>query len=250
MILGIMQPYFFPYLGYFDHINVCDRWVVFDVAQYIRRGYVNRNRILHPRPQGGKEWQWIIAPVKKHSRNTLIKDIQVTDGTQWKKKIIGQLNHYKKRAKNYSDTVTFIEECFDTEDTSLARLNVRIMQHCCHKLGIAFEYSIFSEMNLNIGSVNEPGEWALRISEAMGADEYVNPPGGRHLFDPEKFRKIGCKLTIREPAVFAYKPNGFPFVEHLSIIDVMMWNSVEEIRVFLKKHKELGTGKTLNTISK
>lgn len=245
MILGIMQPYFFPYLGYFDHINVCDHWVVFDTAQYIRHGYVNRNRILHPNPQPGKQWQWFIVPLQKYARDAAIKDILVEAGDKWKKKIIAQLNHYRKKAwANYRGTVSFIEDCLDTDETSLSRLNVRIMDRFCRKVGIPFEYSIFSEMDVAIGSVNDPGEWALRISEAMGADEYVNPPGGRSLFDPEKFRSIGCKLTIREPEVFAYKPNGFPFVEHLSIIDALMWNSVERISTFLRERKQKGTGKS------
>ena len=72
--LGIMQPYFFPYLGYFDLINRTDRWIVFDTAQYIRHGWVNRNRILH----SDSEWQYILVPLKKHSRKAAIKDIAVT----------------------------------------------------------------------------------------------------------------------------------------------------------------------------
>jgi len=239
MILGIMQPYFFPYLGYFDHINVCDHWVVFDTAQYIRHGYVNRNRILHPAKQSGKEWQWIVAPVQKHSRNIAIKDVQVAEGNDWKTRIIGQLGHYKNRAfKNYVGTVSFVEECLYTENISLAELNVRIMENVCRKLGIRFEYSIFSKMDLKIESVNNAGEWALRIAEAMGADEYVNPSGGKNLFDPEKFRKIGCKLTIRDPEVFVYETSDYPFVPHLSIIDVLMWNSVDDIVAFLQKRKK------------
>ena len=78
MKLGIMQPYFFPYLGYFDLIHSVDKWVVFDTPQYIRHGWVNRNRILHPE----SDWQYIIVPLKKHPRNTPIKEIEIADGIE------------------------------------------------------------------------------------------------------------------------------------------------------------------------
>ena len=79
MKVGIMQPYFFPYLGYFDLINRVDKWIVFDTPQYIRHGWVNRNRILHPH-QG---WQYIVVPLKKHDRDTSINQIETADPTEW-----------------------------------------------------------------------------------------------------------------------------------------------------------------------
>ena len=94
MKLGIMQPYLFPYLGYFDLIHCTDRWIVFDTAQYIRHGWINRNRILHPT----SGWQYFIIPVKKQSRNTPICDIQVSDNPGWRARVLGQLEHYRKRA--------------------------------------------------------------------------------------------------------------------------------------------------------
>ena len=75
MKLGIMQPYFFPYPGYFALIAQVDRWVVFDTPQYMRHGWVNRNRILHP----GSGWQYIVAPLVKHRRSTSIRDIRLAD---------------------------------------------------------------------------------------------------------------------------------------------------------------------------
>ena len=80
-----MQPYFFPYIGYFSLINYVDKLVVFDTAQYIKQGWMNRNRILQP----NKAWQYIIVPVKKHKHDTAIKDIKIVSGDKWKKKIMG-----------------------------------------------------------------------------------------------------------------------------------------------------------------
>ncbi len=94
MRLGIMQPYFFPYIGYFDLIHQSDRWVVFDTVQFIRHGWVNRNRILHPYDG----WQYIALPTRKHAQKTDIKDVLIADREQAFNKILGQLQHYKKKA--------------------------------------------------------------------------------------------------------------------------------------------------------
>ena len=80
MKLGIMQPYFFPYLGYFDLINYSNRWIIFDTVQYIRHGWINRNRILKP----GEDWQYISVPLVKHQREILIKDVEISANQDWK----------------------------------------------------------------------------------------------------------------------------------------------------------------------
>ena len=113
MKLALMQPYFFPYLGYFDIINSVDKWVVFDNAQYIRRGWIHRNRILHPR----KGWQYIVVPIKKHSHKTVIKDIMIDNEQNWKRKIIRKLQHYKKKAPYFDETIAFVEDCLAIEDS-------------------------------------------------------------------------------------------------------------------------------------
>lgn len=231
MKLGIMQPYFFPYLGYFDLINYSDLWIVFDTVQYIRHGWVNRNRILHPE-QG---WQYIVVPLKKHSRDTVIRDIEIADGPMWHQRILGQNQHYKKKAPYFRETYRFVEECLAIEERSISRLNVAILEKVCLHLGIPFEYEYFSEMQLELDSVVEPGDWALRISEKIGAEEYVNPPGASAIFDSSKFEASGIKLTIRKLPSLEYACSGYEFVPGLSIIDVLMWNPPDKVKEYLDK---------------
>lgn len=234
MILGIMQPYFFPYLGYFDLINCSEKWIVFDTAQYIRHGWVNRNRILHPT----KGWQYIIAPIKKSKREDVISSVEINDQIDWQRKILGQLQHYKKRARYFDETIHLVNECLDLEETNTSRLNTIILGKLCNHLGISFQYEYFSEMDLEIGPVGGPGEWALRISEALRATEYVNPPGGREIFDVSKFDSLGIKLTIRDMSPFVYDCRTYQFEKGLSIIDVLMWNSPEEVKAYLDSQKQ------------
>lgn len=229
MKLGIMQPYFFPYLGYFDLILHTDRWIVFDTPQYIRHGWVNRNRILHP----DTGWQYVTVPLRKHSHLAAIKDIEINETLPWRQTIFGQLTHYRRRAPYYEATVAFVHDCLDCQETSLARLNVRILERVCTLFRIPFEHQAHSEMDLPLGPVNGPGEWALRISEALGATEYLNPPGGEMLFDPGAFAATGITLTIRHPPSMTYHCRGYGFEPNLSVIDVLMWNKPEDIADFL-----------------
>jgi len=229
MKLGIMQPYFAPYLGYFDLIRRCDQWVVFDTAQYIRHGWVNRNRVLHPTT----DWQYLIVPLQKHSRETPIKDIKVIAGSEWRSRILGQLQHYRGKAPHYQPVVDMVSRVMAANTASLTQLNVLFLQHCCERLGLRFNFQVFSAMNLPLPEITDPGHWALEISSALKASEYLNPPGGKDLFKPDDFRARGIKLTIQEPHPFTYSTPGYRFQPDLSVIDVMMWNSPAEITAHL-----------------
>jgi hypothetical protein len=227
MILGIMQPYFFPYLGYLNLIKRSDRWIVFDEVQYIHKGWMNRNRILHP----SKDWQYINAPIRDRHRGILIKDVLVNNQIDWRGKIVRQLSHYRA-APFYSDVISLVEECLSAEE-SLSRLNTHILDRICNYIGIPFNYEYFSEMNLQIGEIHGPGDWALEISKSLSADEYINPPGGEHLFDADAFREANIKLTIADQPLMEYACGKFNFIPGLSVVDVLMWNSREKINEHL-----------------
>ena len=229
MKLGIMQPYFFPYIGYFQLINYADKWVVFDVVQFIRHGWINRNRILKP----SEGWQYITVPLKKYRRETPIKDILISGETDWQDRIFRQLEHYKKKAPYYSQVLEYLEDCFSTKDTNILDLNIISLKKTCKYLGIKFDYSVFSEMNLEIDPVSHPGEWALKISEALNASEYVNPPGGREIFNKKQFEEANIDLNFLEVNLKEYNQRRSTFEDGLSMIDVMMFNSPEEINEFL-----------------
>lgn len=247
MKLAIMQPYFFPYLGYFDLINRSDAWIVFDTGQYMRHGWVNRNRILHFRLSPTTSWQFIIVPLKKHRCVTPINQIETKPYDQWRARILGQLQHYKNIAPGYVLASGLVEDCLSCGETNLSRLNVIALRKTCEKLDIPFNYQIFSEMKLKLGPVNGPGDWALRISEAVHATEYINSPGGVKLYDPVIFAASGIKLTIQRPFEYEYECRGYQYQPGLSVVDTLMWNSPETIRAHLNKLKSLTNSNELNT---
>lgn len=235
MKIGIMQPYFFPYLGYFSLIKNTDKWIVFDTVQYIDKGWMNRNRIIHPTKL---ESTYITVPLKKHSREILIKDVEISMESSFKEKILNQLEMvYKKRAKYYNEVYKLVEESLNYNTNKLSDMNTFSLKNTCEYLGIEFNYEIYSKMDLKIDEVNHPGEWALNICKELKASEYLNPPGGIELFDNEKFENEGINLNFLQINLEPYEQKKKEFIPGLSIIDVMMFNSRENILEMLDNYK-------------
>ena len=229
-----MQPYFFPYLGYFSLIKHTDKWVVFDTVQYIKRGWINRNRILSS-SKGGTAF--ITVPIINQSRNMLIKDSLIDNTQRWKKKIFGQIDYYKKKAPFFYETKSILENILSHETTRICMLNIIALKKICEYLEIDFDYSIFSENTMGINSVNEPDEWALEISKKMGANEYINAIGGKSFFNNEKYEREGISLKFLKQKFDVYKSFNQEFLPALSIIDVMMFNSTETINKMLDNYE-------------
>ena len=232
MKLAIMQPYFFPYIGYWQLIHAADRFVLFDDAQYMRHGWVNRNRILKP----GGGWQYILVPLKKHEVTESIKNVHAHPDKKWRELIIAQLAHYIKKARYFDETNELVRETlFSNNEQSIAAINFAIINKLCEYLDIKKEIIVSSEQNFDYSNVGDAGEWALRISEQMGASEYINPAAGAELFDREKFSSSNIRLSFLKPREIVYSQRG-DFEPSLSIIDVLMFNGIEGTKELLKNY--------------
>ena len=232
MKLGIMQPYFFPYIGYWQLIHATDRFVLFDDVQYIRHGWINRNRIINPR--GG--WQYIRVPVAKHEHTELIRNIAAHADDPWRGKLLGQLEHYRRRAPYYRETVDIVRTVLgNLDDLRICRINLAILRHICGVLGVDREFLVSSECGFSYGAVADAGEWALRIAEQLGASEYINPISGIELFDPAKFAASEIALSFLQPDEITYQQRG-DFEPSLSIIDVLMFNGIEGAKALLTRY--------------
>lgn len=218
MKLGIMQPYFFPYAQQFRHIAQCDVWIVFDTPKYSRKSWINRNRIADR--QAG--WSYISAPVVKGASNRAIRDAALAD-VDWRNAIRDKLKVYAASAPCYAETLEIVEACIGPESVTIADLNTRILREICNSLSIKTPIERLSSMPLDLPAEADPGEWALLISEAVGADVYSNASGGRQLFDPELYRSRGVALEFYEPRTLVYETPGFVFTPDLSVIDTIMW---------------------------
>ena len=225
MRLAIMQPYFFPYLGYYSLIKKSDNFILFDTVQFIRRGWIERNRILKPT----EGWQYIGVPLVKKPLLTPIHEMEIKVHEDWKGKLMLQLEHYKKRAPFYRETLSVIKESLNINTSSIVKLNENILKKTCEYIEIPLKISVFSEMNLIIGKVNHPGEWALNITKSLGGKEYINPTGGVDIFKREQFTDSGISLHFLGNNLATYNQRRSVFEPGLSIIDVMMFNEPKAI---------------------
>ena len=231
MRLGIMQPYFFPYIGYFQLMNAVDQWIVFDTPQYIRHGWVNRNRILS---HGTNVWKYITVPIQKCSRNTPILSVKISD-RDWQTELSRSFDFYSARKAPYvEETIGFVEKSIAGNYELLSDLLVATLNETLQHLEIDTPLLRFSEMNIELGDIEHPGQWALKISQAVGASVYINPPGGREIFDDREFAQAAIDLQFLEPNLEEYDQGRDDFTSGLSIIDCLMFNGKDKVREMVK----------------
>lgn len=234
MTLAIMQPYLFPYIGYWQLIQNSDEFIFFDVVQYNKRSWMNRNRILHPdKPD---EFQYITVPVEKHLKGTLIKDVFINNHETWKEKILGQLTVYKKlKAPFYSEVSNLIEQIFEKEYESFLSLSIESTKQICEYLNIEFKYRIASEIDFDKNIVHNPGDWALSICKYLNVKNYINPYGGCEIFDEDKYTQNGVDIKFIKSNLTPYKQSWRKeFQAGYSIVDVLMFNDKATIKMILK----------------
>lgn len=230
MKLGIMQPYPFPYIGYFELIARVDRWIAFDVVQYNRHSWMNRNRILHP----AHGWQYFTIPVRKAAHGTRLTAVSVADRDEAERRILAQLDHYRRRAPYHGVVTDIVRDTFSrTRSDGLVALSLASLAAVTERLGIPFAAERCSALELALDDVEHAGQWALRIASALGASEYLNPPGGRELFRDDEWRAAGIRLSFTRMNQLRYDCKPYAFHENLSILDVLMWCSLGEINAYL-----------------
>jgi hypothetical protein len=183
-------------------------------------------------------WQYIRVPLQKHARHTLIKDILIDNTIGWRERIIAQLQHYKKKAPYYSTTLDLIKDIFSDDFLDIVSLNHAVLRKTNAHIGIKKDIEIFSRMNIQIDPVEAPGEWALNICRSIGnVHEYWNPLGGIKIFDPVKYKQNDIQLKFHSVKSKEYFQNRYLFEPGLSIIDVLMFNSKEEINNMLDNYE-------------
>lgn len=230
--LALMQPYFFPYIGYFMLIKHSDAFVILDAVQYIKDGWIKRNRILKP---SRDDWQYVTVPVKKFHETTKIKDIEIDNTKEWKKKFFAQLSHYKSVSPYYAEVMDLLEYCLSIETNSINKLNGFILASVCDYLGITTPISFFSDYSPLERTPSYPDEWSLFFCKKYNYDRYINAPGGMSFFRKEQFLASDIKLEFIKPIRCEYSQRNINFISELSIIDLLFFNSKQQIDFYLQQ---------------
>ena len=232
MKVAVMQPYLFPYLGYFQLVNAVDTFVFADDVNYIKRGYINRNRILFQ-----DEKQYITVPCIKVSQNKLINEIQVAIETKgYPENILLTINHVYKKAPFFTDVFPIIESIFHSDNYNISTLAAASVEAVSKYLEINVDFK-FSSLSFGHTKGQDKSIRLINITKELGSDSYINPKGGDVLYDKEFFDGHGVNLDFLIAQVSPYTQFKNDFVPDLSIIDVIMFNSIEETKLLLNQYK-------------
>ncbi len=229
--LAIMQPYFFPYVGYFQLINAADLFIVYDNVKYTKKGWINRNRFL----LNGKDAVFSI-PLRKDSDSLGISDREISPDFK-KAKLLNQIREAYRRSPYFERTFSLVERIVLEKETNLFRFILNSIRQACESLAIGTEIVVSSSLQIDHSLAGE--DKVLELCKHVGADVYINPIGGQELYSKEDFGAHGIDLKFLKTRPFEYRQFGGPFVPSLSIIDVMMFNSPDAIRECLDSNYEL-----------
>lgn len=230
MKLAIMQPYIFPYIGYFQLIKAVDKFVLYDDVNFINRGWINRNRIL----VNGKDSMFTI-PLKDASQNKLINEIDVNWDKNWKSKFLKTIEQSYKKAPFYSEVLLIIEKSIEADGGQFSKVVEQNLRLICEYLAIKTE--IISSSSIYQNTDKKAQERILDICSQENANHYINPIGGLELYDKEVFTKENMVMNFMKSKSVEYTQFKNDFVPWLSIIDVLMFNSKAEINKFLDNYE-------------
>ncbi|MDR2955145.1 MAG: WbqC family protein [Prevotella sp.] len=229
MTIGIMQPYFLPYIGYFQLMNAVDKYVIYDNIQYTKKGWINRNRIL----QNGKD-VLITIPVEKDSDYLDIKDRNVSQNFD-KKKLLNQIRESYRKAPYFQEIMPLIEDIVNYEECNLAKYIYNSIDKIRIFLGINTELIVSSTIDTDHSLKGQ--DKVIALCKTLDAKNYYNAIGGQALYDKDEFAKENINLNFLSSNPVEYKQFKNEFIPWLSILDVMMFNSVDEIGKMLDDYK-------------
>ena len=227
MRVAIMQPYFLPYIGYFQLINAADTFVVYDNIQYTKKGWINRNRFLCNHMDAV-----FSIPLKKDS-DFLNVDQREIAASYDRAKLIHQLRAAYQKAPYFSEAMSVIESVIRHPETNLFRYIRQSIVAVCEYLNI--HSKIVDSSTIDIDHSLKAQNKVIAICEALGASVYVNPIGGTSLYSTATFAERGMDLQFLKSTPFEYPQLGKPFVPWLSILDVMMFNAREVTEASVKE---------------
>ena len=228
MKVAIMQPYLFPYIGYFQLMNAVDEFVIYDNIQFSKKGWINRNRIL----VNGTD-AYLTLPLKKDSDYLDVKDRYLSD--DWnieRKKITNRITESYRKAPNYITVFPIIEEIINFENKNLFQFILNSLMLINKYLDIKTPLIPSSTIAINHELKSE--KKVIALCKARQSEIYINPIGGIELYDKEEFKSEGIELKFLKADNIIYPQFKNEFVPFLSIIDVMMFNTKEEIKHYLQ----------------
>lgn len=225
-MIAVMQPYIFPYLGYYQLVNVADAFVLYDDVNFIKGGYINRNNIL---VDGAA--QRFTLPVPGASSNKKICDLSFSPDV---KKILKTISQTYSKAPFYSDVYPLIEMVLQAEDRSITSVCQLGIKSVFDYLGI--EKKIIKSTDLVYDRGASPADRLIEITKSFEDSVYVNSIGGQALYDKDYFDARGVELKFLKMKLVQYSQAEDEFIPNLSMIDVLMWCEPTFVKKLLNEY--------------
>ncbi len=222
MKVAIMQPYFLPYIGYFQLIGAVDLFIVYDNIKYTKKGWINRNRML----VNGVDVMFSL-PLKKESDSLQVVQRNLAADFNPEKLLNGWRGAYA-RAPYFEETFALLERIVRNQEKNLfGFIHSSIVDTCSH-LGLGSEIRVSSDIAIDHELKGE--DKVIALCEAVGARTYINATGGLDLYSSSRFQSHGIDLRFIQSVQFEYPQFGATFVPWLSIVDTLMFNSLDALR--------------------
>lgn len=232
MRIAVMQPYLFPYIGYWQLIHAADVFVLLDDVNFIKRGFINRNSILL-----NNEAYRFTVPLEKASQNKLISEMKLNFPLKEKERFLARISNAYGKAPYYGAVIPLIRGIICNPEEDLTEYIAQSIREICTYLGIKKIFYKSSEIEKD--SRFKGQDRIMEICKRLGAQEYINPCGGRELYSHAEFEKNDIKLYFLESRMERMIYPQFEnsrFVPYLSVIDILMFNLPEKIREFLDEY--------------
>lgn len=230
MRIAIMQPYLFPYIGYYQLIHAVDKFVIYDDVNYINRGWINRNRILI---QNGAAF--ITLPLAKASQNKKICELGISDAAPWQEKMLRTIELAYKKAPFFDEIFPVCKRIIWYDSKQLSKFLLHSIETICKLLMIQTVLIVSSSVYNNQELSRELR--LIDIAKKENCNKYINAIGGIELYEARSFQNAGISICFLEPAAITYPQFSSEFVSNLSIIDVLMFNGPKRTAGFLNAFK-------------
>ena len=227
MKLAIMQPYFFPYIGYWQLINAVDTFVIFDDVNFIKKGYINRNSIL----LNGKPHIFTLELIGA-SQNKLINEIEIGGNSR---KILKTIEMSYKKSPYFYIVFPIIKDILDNKEKNLAKFIGHSLEKISNYLEMDTKFIYSSDIRKN--NSLKAQDKILEIASLLKSTDYINAIDGQKFYDKERFSQENIQLNFLDTEITEYKQFENEFESHLSIVDILMFNSIEDINNILSKFK-------------
>lgn len=230
MKMGLMQPYFMPYIGYWQRINAVDVHVIYDDVNYIKNGWMNHNRILY---QG--EIKYFTIPLKGASPNKRINEVKVDTSPRIQGKMLKTLEYAYKKAAHFTEGMSVLEPIITSSDDNLATYLESQLRSLSTYMGI--ETNLIMSSSIEKDNSLKGKDKVIEICKKQDAQIYVNASTGEHLYNKDNFRDEGIELIfMKDACTVQYEQLSKEFIPALSIIDVIMNCSKEDISKLLNDY--------------